>query len=116
MQRPQARCPLNLQKPGQEVPIDKYPGQTKIHQQWEAEKERLNVNYMIFMGINYILLDGQLVLSYTYISNQVQLLNNYERSNVKVTSIEYYQIIKVIATMVLKYKGFTCPTNRKLIN
>ena len=37
---------------------------------------------MIVMGVNYILLDGQLVLSYTYISNPVQLLNNYERSNV----------------------------------
>ena len=46
------------------------------------------------MGVNYILLDGQLVLSYTYISNPVQLLNYYERSNVKVTSIKYYQILK----------------------
>ena len=44
--------------------------------------------------LSHILLDGQLVLSYTYISNPVQLLNNYERSNVKVTSIEYYQILK----------------------
>ena len=52
------------------------------------------VNYMIVMGVNYILLDGQLVLSYTYISNPVQLLNYYERSNVKVTSIKYYQILK----------------------
>ena len=43
--RPQARCPLNLQKPGQEVPIDKYPSQTKTHQQWEAEMERLNTKY-----------------------------------------------------------------------
>ena len=45
VQRPQARCPLNLQKPGQEVPIDKYPSQTKTHQQWEAEMERLNTKY-----------------------------------------------------------------------
>ena len=45
VQRPQARCPLNLQKPGQEAPIDKYPSQTKTHQQWEAEMERLNTKY-----------------------------------------------------------------------
>ena len=45
MQRPQARCPLNLQKPDQEAPIDKYPCQTKIHQQWETEMERLNTKY-----------------------------------------------------------------------
>ena len=32
VQRPQARHPLNLQKPGQEVPIDKYLSQTKTHQ------------------------------------------------------------------------------------
>ena len=31
VQRPQTRCPLNLQKP--EAPIDKYPSQTKTHQQ-----------------------------------------------------------------------------------
>ena len=43
--RPQERCPLNLQEPGQEVPIDKYPSQTKTHQQWEAEMERLNIKY-----------------------------------------------------------------------
>ena len=42
VQRPQARCPLNLQKPDQEEPIDKYPSQKKICQQWEAEMERLN--------------------------------------------------------------------------
>ena len=45
VQRPQARCPLNLQKPDQEAPIDKYPGQTKTCQQWEAEMERLNTKY-----------------------------------------------------------------------
>ena len=45
MQRPQARCPLNSQKPDQETPIDKYLSQTKIHQQWEAEMERLNTKY-----------------------------------------------------------------------
>ena len=45
MQRPQARCPLNLQKPDQEAPIDKYPSQTKTCQQWEAEMERLNTKY-----------------------------------------------------------------------
>ena len=45
VQRPQARCPLNLQKPDQEAPIDKYPSQTKICQQWEAEMERLNAKY-----------------------------------------------------------------------
>ena len=45
VQRPQARCPLNLQKPGQEAPIDKYPSQTKTHQQWEAEMERLDTKY-----------------------------------------------------------------------
>ena len=44
MQRPQARCPLNLHKPDQETP-DKYPSQTQIHQQWEAEMERLNTKY-----------------------------------------------------------------------
>ena len=43
--KPKARCPLNLQKPDQEAPIDKYPTQTKIHQQWEAEMERLNTKY-----------------------------------------------------------------------
>ena len=43
--RPQARCPLNLQKPGQEVPIDNYPSQTKTVQQWEAEMERLKTKY-----------------------------------------------------------------------
>ena len=42
VQRPQARCTLNLQKPDQEAPIDKYPSQTKICQQWETEMERLN--------------------------------------------------------------------------
>ena len=80
---------------------------------------KVTVNYMIIIGASYILLDGQLVLSYAYISNPVQLLNNYERSNVKVNSIDSYQLlldIKVIAIVVLKYKGFTCPTNRKLIN
>ena len=45
VQRPQARFPLNLQKPGQEVPIDQYPSQTKTHQQWEAEMEGLNTKY-----------------------------------------------------------------------
>ena len=43
VQRPQARCPLNLQKP--EAPIDKYPSQTKTCQQWETEMERLNTKY-----------------------------------------------------------------------
>ena len=43
--RPQARCPLNLQKP--EAPIEKYPSQTKTHQQWEAEMERLNTKYKL---------------------------------------------------------------------
>ena len=43
VQRPQARCPLNLQKP--QAPIDKYPSQTKTCQQWEAEMERLNTKY-----------------------------------------------------------------------
>ena len=33
--RPQARCPLNIQKP--EAPINKYLSQTKTCQQWEAE-------------------------------------------------------------------------------
>ena len=45
VQRPQARCPLHLQKPDQEAPIDMYPSQTKIHQQWKAEMERLNAKY-----------------------------------------------------------------------
>ena len=49
---------------------------------------------MIIIGVSYILLDGQLVLSYAYISNPVKLLNNYERSIVKVTSIKYYQMLK----------------------
>ena len=43
MQRPQARCSLNLQKP--EAPIDKYPSQTKTRTQWEAEMEKLNTKY-----------------------------------------------------------------------
>ena len=33
-QRPQARCPLNLQKPDQGTVIDNYLGQTKTCQQW----------------------------------------------------------------------------------
>ena len=45
VQRPQTRCPLSLQKP--EAPIDKYPSQTKTHQQWEAEMERLNTKYKL---------------------------------------------------------------------
>ena len=31
--------------PNQETQIDKYLGQTKICQQWEAEMERLNTKY-----------------------------------------------------------------------
>ena len=46
MQRPQVRCPQNLQKPDQETP-DKYLSQTKIHQQWEAEMERLKTKYIL---------------------------------------------------------------------
>ena len=34
-----------LQKPDQEAPIDKYPSETKICQQWETEMERLNTKY-----------------------------------------------------------------------
>ena len=53
IQRPQVRCPqtLNYQKPqnsqkfNQETQIDKYPSQTKICKQWEAEMERLNTKY-----------------------------------------------------------------------
>ena len=45
VQSPKARCLLNSQKPDQEVPIDKYPSQTKIPQQWEAEMERLDTKY-----------------------------------------------------------------------
>ena len=53
IQRAQARCPQtlnyqksqNLQKSNQETQIDKYPSQTKIHEQWEAEMERLNTKY-----------------------------------------------------------------------
>ena len=53
MQRPQARCPQALnyqkpqssQKPNRETQVDKYPSQTKICQQWEAEMERLNTKY-----------------------------------------------------------------------
>ena len=44
-ERPQARCPLSLQKPDQGAPIDRYPSQTKIHQQWETEMEKLNTKY-----------------------------------------------------------------------
>ena len=33
-----------------------------------------DVNYMIAIGVSYILLDGQLVLSYVYISNPVKLI------------------------------------------
>ena len=43
VQRPQARCPLNLQKP--KAPIDKHLSQTKTCQQWEAQMERLNPKY-----------------------------------------------------------------------
>ena len=42
---PKQDAPLNLQKP--EAPIDKYPSQTKTHQQWEAEMERLNTKYKL---------------------------------------------------------------------
>ena len=45
VQRPQAGCPLNLQKPNQEAPIDKYPSQTKTPQKLETEMERLNTKY-----------------------------------------------------------------------
>ena len=45
VQRPQARYPLNLQKPGQEAPTDKYPSHTKTHHQQETEMERLNTKY-----------------------------------------------------------------------
>ena len=53
MQGPQARCSQTLnceksqssQKPNLETQIDKYPSQTKTHQQWEAEMERLNTKY-----------------------------------------------------------------------
>ena len=53
MERPQTRCPQTLnykkpqssQKPNQETQIDKYLSQTKIHQQWEAEMDRLNTKY-----------------------------------------------------------------------
>ena len=51
VQKPQARCPLNLQKPNQEAPIDKFPSQTKIHQQWEAEMERLNAKYNLDLSL-----------------------------------------------------------------
>ena len=44
MQRPQARCPPNPQKPDQETP-DKYLSQTKICQQWKAEMESMNTKY-----------------------------------------------------------------------
>ena len=40
-----SKMPLNVQKPDQEAPIDKYPSQTKIHQQWETEMERLKTKY-----------------------------------------------------------------------
>ena len=43
--RPQARCPLNLQKPKE--PIDKYSSQTKTCHQWEAEIGRLNNKYKL---------------------------------------------------------------------
>ena len=53
IQRPQARCPQNLnyqkpqnsQKPNQETQIDRYLSQTKIHKQWEVEMERVNAKY-----------------------------------------------------------------------
>ena len=40
-----SKTPPKLTEAGQEVPIDKYPSQTKTHQQWEAEMERLNTKY-----------------------------------------------------------------------
>ena len=53
VQRAQVRHPktLNYQKPpnlqnsNQETQINKYPSQTKIQEQWEAEMERLNTKY-----------------------------------------------------------------------
>ena len=53
IQMPQARWPhpLNYQKPqnsqksNQETQIDRYPRQTKIHEQSEAEMEKLNTKY-----------------------------------------------------------------------
>ena len=53
IQRPQARCPetlnyedpQNSQKPNKETQISRYPSQTKVHKQWEAEMERLNTKY-----------------------------------------------------------------------
>ena len=52
VQTPQARCPLNLQKPNQEAPVDKYPSQTKTCQQWEEEMERLNTKYNLDYFLN----------------------------------------------------------------
>ena len=43
--RPQATCPLNLQK--SEAPTDKYPSLTKTCQQWEVEMESLNTKYKL---------------------------------------------------------------------
>ena len=43
--RPQAKCPLNLQK--SQAPTDKYLSQTKTYQQWEVEMERLNTKYKL---------------------------------------------------------------------
>ena len=42
IQKPQARCPKTLN-----LPTDKYPSQTKIKQQWEAEMEKLNSKYKL---------------------------------------------------------------------
>ena len=55
IQRPQGRCPQtlnyqrpqNLEKPDQETQFDRYPSQTKIFKQWEAEMERLKAKYNI---------------------------------------------------------------------
>ena len=47
VQKPQARCPLNLHRSDQEAPIGKCPSQTKVCQQWEAEMERLNTKYKL---------------------------------------------------------------------
>ena len=41
-QTPNHQNPPNPQKSNQETQINKYPSQTKIHEQCEAEMERLN--------------------------------------------------------------------------
>ena len=70
-------------------------------------------------------MEGQLVLCYRFLSKTIQskiiikVTYQGQLTIIKVKSINSYQLlldIKVTAAMVLKYREFTCPSNRKLIH